>query len=316
MKSIKLLTLLLCSWQLALSAVEPLVLEKLFCSGHPGSVLSAPVPFRSNFTKTGLNKPAKVQTKVKMFHDGKYIYVGIEADEPAMNKLVAKKVNTRQLIWTNDTIEINFDPDGRNILLGKIFVDTAGQLVDLYGVDDNTGKETFVVDPCRESKTRIIAIKKYADKWTMELAIPIGIFYYGKSKEKFAPRINIARNRWADEFEASDMYPIAAALHAKPRFFPTLVLKNFNPADYNYRIEGVIAKCTKKDGKLTAQVSCKIINPGKRFRSLKATARLLQSAGSSNHRGGSFARQTGQCRVGTCSGKTGALQDRISVERS
>ena len=67
--------------------------------------------------------------------------------------------------------------DGRNILLGKIFVDTIGQVVDLYGVDDNTGKETFVVDPCRESKTKVIDIKKYADKWTMELAIPIGVFY-------------------------------------------------------------------------------------------------------------------------------------------
>ena len=268
-----------CALALTLGAAEPLVLEKLECSGKPGSVLGADVPFRGNFTQTGLNQAAAVQTRVKMFHDGKYIYAGVEADEPDMAKLKAEPVKVRPLIWTNDTIEINYDPDGRNVLLGKIFIDTAGQVVDLFGVDDHTGKETFVVDPCRESRTRVISIRKYDGKWTMELAIPIGIFYYGAAKETFAPRLNIARNRWAGNFEASDLFPVADKLHAKPRFFPTLVLKDFNAADYNYQIEGVTAKCAKKDGRLIAAVAGKLRNPGKRFRSLKVTARLLDPRG-------------------------------------
>ena len=265
---------------LSLSAAEnKLVLPKLSCSGKPDSVLSADVPWRTNFTRTQVGTPAQAQTRVKLFHDGKYLYVGAEALEPEMNKIVDTEQNARGTIWRNDTLEINFDPNGDNLALGKIFVDASGRVADYFGLDDNQGKDQFTVEPCRSSGTRVVSARKLADRWTVELAVPIGIFFDGTVKKSFAPRLNIARNRYAGNMENSDLFPVPANGHGKPRFFPTLVLEKFDPAEYAYRIEGATVKCEKLGDKLHAAVTGKVVNPGKRFRNLKATVRLLDARG-------------------------------------
>ena len=67
---------------------EKIVVPKYSCNGKPGSVLNAAIPFRSNFTINGApHKKPLAQTHVKLFHDGKYMYVGIKADEPHIDKM-------------------------------------------------------------------------------------------------------------------------------------------------------------------------------------------------------------------------------------
>ena len=67
---------------------EKVVVPKYSCNGKPGSVLNAAIPFRSNFTINGApRKKPLAQTHVKLFHDGKYMYVGIKADEPHIDKM-------------------------------------------------------------------------------------------------------------------------------------------------------------------------------------------------------------------------------------
>ena len=69
-------------------SAEKIVVPKHSCNGKPGSVLNAAIPFRSNFTINGSpHKKPQAQTHVKLFHDGKYMYVGIKADEPYMDKM-------------------------------------------------------------------------------------------------------------------------------------------------------------------------------------------------------------------------------------
>ena len=190
------------------AAAEKVVLEKLSCSGKPGSVLDAAVPFMSNFTINGAPaKKPQAQTHVKMFHDGKYVYVGIKADEPFMDKLRYSDQFAAYGIWNNDSVEFNFDPDGRNRILGKIIVDCKGNSADFYGLDDNTGNDRFVLERCRKSYTKVLSYKQGKDFWSVELAIPIGVFYYGEKKATLAPRINIARTRFAVR-EGSDLFPL------------------------------------------------------------------------------------------------------------
>ena len=274
----------LLSWALlpvcaaSLAAAE-LVLEKLPCAGTPGSVLNAPVPFLGKFKVSGTAQDAKEQTRAKLFHDGKYIYIGVEALESEMGKLAASEQTAKLAIWRNDTIEINFDMDGGNLTLGKTLIDPNGTVVDLYGLDDNTGNERFTTEKCRASNLKVISARRGADRWTLELALPIGVFFKGEARSGFAPRFNLARNRWAGVYEASDLYPADTASHSKPRFFPTLVLKDFDPTAYRLQVENLAVKCGRPDGRLNAQISGKLLNNSGRFRTVKVTALLRDSTG-------------------------------------
>ena len=258
---------------------DKVVLPKLSCSGKPGSVFDAAVPFMSNFTINGApHKKPQAQTHVKMFHDGKYIYVGIKADEPHIDKMRYREDFAAYSIWNNESLEFNFDPDGRNRALGKIIVDCKGNIADFYGLDDNTGNDRFVLERCRKSYTKVISHRQGKDFWSVELAIPLGVFYYGEKKDKLAPRINIARTRYAVR-EGSDLFPLDKDSHNFPRKFPEFEFKDLKLTEFGYAVEGLAVKNAKKDGKIVAVVNAKVINPAKRFRNLKAVVRLLDPRG-------------------------------------
>ena len=247
-------------------------------SGEPGSVLNAPVQEQSAFTHS---RPpyaaAAAQTFVKLFHDGKYLYCSVRCAEPFMQKIVAKTQNIPQQIWNNDSIEFNFDPDGRNQALGKIIADANGNLVDMFGYDDNTGNDRFILEYCRKSYTKVISANKNADSWSVELAIPLGVFYSGKLKDKFAPRINIGRTRYA-VYESSDLFRSQNG-HNRPRFFKELHLENFSPENYRFSVENLtIASCREKAGNF-AEVRARILNCNKVYRNVKVIARLLTPRG-------------------------------------
>ncbi len=260
-------------------SAEKLLLPKLSCSGQPGSVLNAAVPFMSNFTITGSpHKKPLAQTHVKMFHDNKYIYVGIKADEPYMNKLQASAAQAAYAIWNNDSVEFNFDPDGGNRVMGKIIVDTLGNVADFYGLDDNTGNDRFILERCRKSYTRVISLEKKSGHWSAELAIPFGIFYDGSKKTLLTPRINISRSRYPVT-EYSSLFPMDRPNNNFPRQFKAIAFQDFNASEYGYAVEGLSIKSSKQAGKFIARVNAKVINPAKRFRNLKAVARLLDRRG-------------------------------------
>ncbi len=275
----KLLSYLLLIFSAASLTAAELVLEKLSCSGKPGSVLSAAVPFQGKFKLSGTNQEAKEQTRVKLFHDGKYIYIGVEALESSMDKLVADPDTAKISIWRNDTVEINIDPDGTNVALVKIMIDPNGNVVDMYGLDDNTGNERFTTEICRASNLKVISTKRLSDRWQLELALPVGVFFKGEAKSSFAPRLNIARNRWAKVYEASDLFPDDKGSHSRPRFFPTLVLKDFDPVNYDLRVENLNINSRKENNKFRAAVRGKLFNACGKFRTVKATALLRDARG-------------------------------------
>ena len=258
---------------------EKVIVPKQSCNGKSGSVLNAAIPFRSNFTINGApHKKPLAQTHVKLFHDGKYMYVGIKADEPHIDKMRYRKDFAAFSIWNNDSVEVNFDPDGRNRALGKIIVDCRGNIADFYGMDDNTGNDRFVLERCRKSYTKVISYAQGADFWSVELAIPLGVFYYGEKKDKLAPRINIARTRYAVR-EGSDLFPLDKDSHNFPRKYPEFEFAALNTSEFGYAVEGLSFASRKKDGKIVADVSAKVINPAKRFRNIKAVVRLLDQRG-------------------------------------
>ena len=268
-----------CILALGLSAAElsaPLVRGL----GAPGSVLGADLPWHENFTVLGSGEKPVAPTRFKIAHDNKNLYLAVEAFEPEMGKLVAKPYpHDHADLWRNDVIEVNFDPDGRNVALGKVIVDANGSVADYFGLDDNTGYEQFVLDTCWESGAKVISARKLADRWTLELALPIGAWFDGERKTIANCRLNVGRSRNYGGRQPSSFVPIPSNNHGLPRFFPVLKLENFNESRYNiWQIVGLKSTGRIRQGKAAAEVSAQIQNTGAKFRAVLAQIRLTEEA--------------------------------------
>ncbi len=203
-----------------------------FLSGKSAVIdgdLSDPVwkslPWKGDFFELGTGKKAPVQTRFKTFNDGKYIYFAVECDEPAMAK-IRKNLYSRDssLIWMNDSLEVNLVPDSTNVLsYYKVTIDTNGAFSDLFGQDDNTGRDKFLFNGGWDSSIRL-KTKKYADKWTMEAAIPFGSMDYN-TKHTDIWRVHVGRTRWAGgkvELSGSSPLPRNSVIISLERNFALL----------------------------------------------------------------------------------------------
>ena len=248
--------------------------------GAPGSVLGADLPWHENFTVLESGKKPAAPTRFKIAHDNKNLYLAVEAFEPEMAKLVAKPYpHDHASLWRNDTIEINFDPDGRNVALGKIIVDSNGAVADYFGLDDNTGDERFVLDNCWESGAKVISVKKLADRWTLELALPFGAWFDGERRTIANCRLNVGRSRNYGGRESSSFAPLPRRNHGLPRFFPALKLKDFNESRYNiWQIVEFKSAGRIRQGKPVVELSARIQNTGAKFRAVMAQIRLTEEA--------------------------------------
>lgn len=267
---------LCCVLALGLSAAE-LVVPLVQGLGAPGSVLGADLPWHENFTILASGAKPAAPTRFKIAHDNRNLYLAVEAFEPEMDKLVAKQyTHDHADLWRNDTIEINFDPDGGNVALGKIVVDSNGSVADYFGLDDNTGEERFLLDTFWESSAKVISVKKLADRWTLELALPFGAWFDGERKTIANCRLNVGRNRRS---EASTFAPIPRRNHSLPRFYPALKLKDFDESRYNiWQIVGFKAAGRIRQGKAAAEISAQIQNTGAKFRAVSTQTRITEEA--------------------------------------
>ena len=174
--------------------LQNLVVPRLSCAGTPGSILNADIPWHDDFRVTGApTRKVKNPTRVKLFHDNRYIYIGVEAFENEMDKQMLSSPYPK--IGRNENIEINFDPTGKKSLLGKVIIDPNGNMLEMFGEDDNTGQEKFKFIPGRSFGAQIISVKRLSDKWTVEVKLPIGSFYDGKTKDVFNVLFNIDRHQ-------------------------------------------------------------------------------------------------------------------------
>lgn len=262
-----------------IAPLQELVIPRLTCSGLPGSVLGADVPCYDDFRIASWpDKKPENATRVKLFHDNSYVYIGIEAFEKHMDKqlLSSSRSNT---IWSRECIEINFDPKGAKLLLGKIFIDPNGNKVEMYGEDDNTGQEKFKFNVGRSFGSQLISVKRHSDKWTVELKLPIGAFYDGTPNDKFNALFNIGRIRHSTGKESSSMVPVNRRTQNTPSCYAKLKLAGFESKYFNWQLEGLAVKTVKEAGKLQAVTTARVLNNTGVFRNARITAVLLDKHG-------------------------------------
>lgn len=76
-----------------------------------------------------------VQTRFKVLYDQDAVYVGIEADEPAIDKLKATYGGRDQDVYMDDCVEIFLDPAGEGRYYHHFAINSRGAWFDDYGAD-------------------------------------------------------------------------------------------------------------------------------------------------------------------------------------
>lgn len=261
----------------AAAASGVLEVSKLNDLDKPGAMLNANLPWHGNFTQLLTLKPGSVQTRFKIAHDNKNLYLGIEAFDD-MKKIVCKEYPHDDIKRTrNDNIAIDFDPEGSNMSGGKIVVDANGGITDYWGIDDNTGTGRFIFQPQWNSSTKLISAKKHADRWTVELSIPMGAFFQNvKNLDKL--RLNIGRERPKAK-ELTSYAKIEVMNFASSRYFPVLKLKGFDADPFQWLISSVKVTAKQQDGVGKAAVSAKLWNRSKKWRVAQCRITLRDSQG-------------------------------------
>ena len=261
----------------AATADGVLEVSKLNDLDKPGAMLNADLPWHGNFTQLFTQKPGSVQTRFKIAHDNKKLYLGIEAFDD-MKKIVCKEYPHDDRKRThNDNITIDFDPEGSNMSGGKIVVDANGGITDFWGVDDNTGTGRFIFQSQWNSSAKLISAKKHADRWTVELSIPMGAFFRDvKNLDKL--RFNIGRERPKAK-ELTSYAKIAVMNFASSRYFSVLKLKDFDADPFRWLIASVKVTAKQQNGVGKAAVSAKLWNQSKEWRVAQCRITLRDSQG-------------------------------------
>ncbi|MBN1446159.1 MAG: DUF4838 domain-containing protein [Candidatus Omnitrophica bacterium] len=143
-------------------------------------------------------KPPLTETFVRMLYDDENLYIMVDADEPAMDKLVAKATANDSLavpyIWEDDALEIFIAPDRENPdSCGQIIINTKGMFLDgWFGSERYASPNEFTWN-----SNLTYHISKERNRWSAEIAIPLSSLSVDGKKVGSEWAMNICRDRAA-----------------------------------------------------------------------------------------------------------------------
>lgn len=235
--------------------------------GHLNDSCWEQIPWESSFYILGTQKPPQVQTKYKIFHDGAFLYLGVELEEPLMGNLRQKKYSRGStLVWTNDSLEINFVPDKKLLHFYKIIVDVNGTFIDMKAVDDNTNTEKYLFYQEWNSAAQI-KVRRGDKHWFIEAAFPFGAMDYTETNDS-EWRFNLGRNRnTVKPAELSASSPIAIISHLVPKAFRKAEIEGFKPDRFLIDLEEFKTNLTRnQEGKFEYKISTVLHNHSGSFK--------------------------------------------------
>jgi len=113
----------------------------------------------SGFINGATKKPAKNQTLAKMLYDDEYVYFGVEAMEPAPDKLAAQYTKRDETVWKDDDIEIFIDPEGTGQLYYQFAINSRGCIYDAIPPDTTWNADCEV------------SCEVLPDRWVLEMKV-------------------------------------------------------------------------------------------------------------------------------------------------
>ena len=116
--------------------------------------------------------PKEAQTAFRVLYDEATLYFGITCREPKMADVVVRAARQHDAaMWSDDDVELFLDPVGDRMEYYQLTVNTEGTMVDLYYIErGNTGKGGW-------SSDWQAAVHRGSDFWSVEIAIPFGLFH-------------------------------------------------------------------------------------------------------------------------------------------
>ena len=197
-----------------------------------------------------LNLPAEkaaAQTRFKLVHDRKYLYIAAELDEPEMDKLKLTVKQRDGRVFDDDCFEI--------------FLDTANDKTSYVHFAVNAGGTVFD-EECRQggavaakswnSEDTVVATARKGKSWTVEMAIPL-IDLNISSSGKGIWGFNVTRTRRAGTgvAESSSFAPLSGGFH-QPTNFSTMQLENADLSKFCWAVRPCYAVKTQRgaDGKI------------------------------------------------------------------
>ncbi|MEN6305211.1 MAG: carbohydrate-binding family 9-like protein [Armatimonadia bacterium] len=177
---------------------------------------------------SGAPKPVDVQTRFKVLYDQNAVYVGVECDEPALDKLQARYKEHDGDVYQDDCVEVFFDPAGEGRYYHHFVVNTNGAWYDDYGADYGLVHAKLWEIPLQVGTT----VDKEKQVWRVEVRIPLA----GLTLKEDAGADwlwNITRERYTTgKLELMTWAPLKGNFHA-PKLFGKLAgvkvdFKRFN----------------------------------------------------------------------------------------
>ena len=135
---------------------------------------------------------AAVQTRFKVAYTASAAYVAVECDEPNMAGLKAKTPWRDGAVWSDDCVEIFFDPSNTGRYYHQILANSRGAIFDMYAADFGKVKSKL----WDGAFTAAGSVDREAGVWRLEVEIPYGTLVLG-SEAGSNWRINVARERHA-----------------------------------------------------------------------------------------------------------------------
>ncbi len=165
----------------------------------------------------GQNPPAAVQTRFKVLFDEEALYVGIECDEPQLDKIVARYTEHDQDVYQDDCVEIFLAPSSDGRYYYHFVINSKGAYFDDFGADYGLVHAKLWEFPLQVGT----ALDPAAQKWRVEARIA----FAGLDIRESAPPewlFNVTRERYAGGAqELSTWSPLKGNFHA-PRLFGKL----------------------------------------------------------------------------------------------
>lgn len=197
--------------------------------------------FQGPFLKLGTRKKADLQTRFKVFHDNKNLYLALELNEPDAQSLKRPVCSHDSgLIWQNNAVEIGFTHDPACLVFYKCIIDCNGSICDLLARDDNTNSSRFKLDLDWSSHAKAVTSKRNG-KWFLEVAIPFGSMDFQPDKKK-EWRLYIGRSRLNGKKRLSELSAfsyVPEVSHMLPAYFTRVKLDEFDPGVYYLALEDV-----------------------------------------------------------------------------
>lgn len=110
------------------------------------------------------------RTRVRLAHDDTHLYIAIDADEPAMDRMIApKRDRDDRAIFRDSAVEVFLNPTGDRKAYYHLAINAAGSLVDQAGTKQATSQ---AYDWNWDSHASLM-VKHREGGWCAELAIPL-----------------------------------------------------------------------------------------------------------------------------------------------